>query len=361
MATTSGVPEGGDEQPFVSHLLELRDRLLRMLVAVALAFAALFPFSNTIYTTVAKPLMSRLPAGASMIATEVTSPFLTPFKLTLIVAVFLAMPYVLYQFWGFVAPGLYRHERRLVLPLVFSSVMLFYVGMAFAYFVVFPMVFAFFVHTAPAGVEVMTDISHYLDFVLRLFFAFGVGFEVPIATILLVWMGVVDRESIAKQRPYVIVGAFILGMLLTPPDVISQTLLAVPMWGLFELGLFFSRFFVRSEGEEETEETAAAVASVAPARAAVPPEPMPPTGFQLPSDGAGDPGRDRIEPEDAPEGGHEHSGEESAAERLERAAKLCGRGEDGLARSLLYEVLVEGDDEQVAAARNLLNQLDGGV
>ena len=227
------------ELPFLSHLLELRDRLLRMLLAIAVVFVVLMPFANPLYTFVAQPLMNNMPAGTTMIATQVASPFLAPFKLTLVAAVFAAMPYILYQFWGFVAPGLYQHERRLVLPLVASSVLLFYLGAAFAYFLVFPMIFAFFTATAPEGVAVMTDINHYLDFVLTLFFAFGVDFEIPVATFLLIWVGIVDVQTLRNSRPYVIVGCFVVGMFLTPPDVFSQTLLAVPMWLLFEAGLFF--------------------------------------------------------------------------------------------------------------------------
>lgn len=231
-------------QSFVSHLVELRDRLIRCLVAVLLIFLGLAYFANQIYALLAGPLLQHMPSGTQMIAIEVASPFLTPFKLTLVVSVFLAMPYVLYQAWAFIAPGLYRHERRLAFPLLLASVVLFYCGMAFAYFVVFPLLFGFLSAAAPPGVTVMTDISHYLDFVLTIFFAFGVAFEVPIATILLVWSGVMPRQALSDKRPYVIVLAFVVGMVLTPPDVVSQTLLAVPMWMLFEAGLLFSRFFV---------------------------------------------------------------------------------------------------------------------
>lgn len=230
-------------QTFISHLVELRDRLIRSIVAVLLVFLGLAYFANTIYAFLAGPLLRHMPSGTQMIAIEVASPFLTPFKLTLVVSVFAAMPYVLYQAWAFIAPGLYRHERRLAFPLLLASVMLFYTGIAFAYFVVFPLLFAFLSAAAPPGVTVMTDISHYLDFVLTIFFAFGVAFEVPIAAILLVWSGVVTRESLSDKRPYIIVLAFVIGMVLTPPDVVSQTLLAVPMWLLFEAGLLFSRFF----------------------------------------------------------------------------------------------------------------------
>ncbi len=239
------------EQPFLAHLIELRDRLLRAVLVVLVIFLGLFYFANDIYSLLAQPLLSHLPEGGSMIATEVASPFLTPLKLTLVAAVFVAIPYLLYQLWGFVAPGLYAHERRLIMPLIVSSTLLFYAGMAFAYFVVFPLVFGFFTAAAPEGVAVMTDINQYLDFVLKLFFAFGVAFEVPIATILLVWMGVVTPDALVAKRPYIIVGAFVIGMLLTPPDIFSQTLLAVPMWILFEIGVFFSRRFVRKDVEED--------------------------------------------------------------------------------------------------------------
>jgi len=235
------------EQPLLYHLIELRDRLLRVVLVVGVVFIALVPFSNTLFTRLSGPLMAHMPDDSSMIAIEVASPFLIPFKLTLFLALFISIPYVLYQIWSFVAPGLYKHERRLVYPLLVSSTVLFYAGAAFAYFVVFPLVFAFFTSTAPEGVSVMTDISRYLDFVLTLFFAFGAAFEVPIFTILLVWTGVATQESLREKRPYIIVGAFVIGMLLTPPDIISQTLLAVPVWLLFELGVYFSGWFIKQK------------------------------------------------------------------------------------------------------------------
>lgn len=243
------------EQPFITHLLELRDRLLRMIVAVLVFFVVLFPFANDIYVFVAEPLMRHLPEGTSMIATQVASPFLTPFKMSLVASIFLAMPVILYQFWAFVAPGLYMHEKRMITPLLISSIILFYLGMVFAYFVVFPLVFGFLTGTAPEGVAVMTDITSYLDFVLTLFFAFGIAFEVPIATIVLVMMGVTTPASLRSKRPYIIVVAFIVGMFLTPPDVISQTLLALPMWILFEFGVFFSVMFTKNKGRDEDEDT----------------------------------------------------------------------------------------------------------
>ena len=237
------------EQTFISHLIELRARILKSLGCVLLLFLALSYFSNGIYSLLARPLIQQLPAGSTMIATEVAAPFFAPFKLTLIVAIALSIPYLLYQLWAFVAPGLYRHERRLVLPLLVSSSLLFYLGVAFAYFVVFPLMFKFFTATAPEGVAVMTDISRYLDFVLTMFLAFGFSFEVPIATLLLVRTGAVTVESLVAKRPYIIVGAFVVGMILSPPDVISQTLLAVPMWLLFELGILLVPFISASGTE----------------------------------------------------------------------------------------------------------------
>ena len=242
------------EQPLVQHLLELRDRLMRVVLAVTLIFLCLFAFANDLYTYLAAPLLQHMAVGTSMIATQVVSPFLTPFKLALVLSIFIAVPYILYQAWGFMAPGLYQHERRLIFPLLFSSTVLFYMGMAFAYFVVFPLVFGFLTGVAPEGVAVMPDITYYLDFAIKMFFAFGLAFEVPIATILVVWSGISTAESLSAKRPYVIVGAFVVGMLLTPPDVISQTLLALPMWALFELGLLFSRFYARPKQPDADDE-----------------------------------------------------------------------------------------------------------
>ena len=219
--------------------------------AVVVIVLALLPFANRLYSFLAQPLLRHMPAGTTMIATEVASPFLAPFKLALVTAVFLAMPFALYQAWAFIAPGLYKHERRFAVPLLVSSIALFYVGMAFAYFLVFPVVFGFFTATAPEGVTVMTDISKYLDFVLTLFFAFGVAFEVPIATVLLAWTGIVTPETLVRSRPYAIVGAFVIGMLITPPDVFSQTFVAVPMILLYEAGIFFSRVLIRAKNEAE--------------------------------------------------------------------------------------------------------------
>ncbi|MBL4783220.1 MAG: twin-arginine translocase subunit TatC [Porticoccaceae bacterium] len=238
-------------QPMVSHLVELRDRLLRTLVIVLLLFVGMFPFANEIYGFVSEPLRVYLPENSTMIATQVASPFLTPFKLTMVLSVFAAMPFILYQTWAFIAPGLYRKERFIVLPLFASSVMLFYAGMAFAYFVVFPLIFGFFTSVGPENVTVMTDISSYLDFVLKLFFAFGIAFEIPIATFILIWTGMVTPSALAGKRPYVLVCCFVLGMLLTPPDVISQSLLAIPMWLLFEIGILFGRLIHKPEKKPE--------------------------------------------------------------------------------------------------------------
>lgn len=249
----NAVPEE-PEMGLLAHLFELRDRLLRIVLGIVVLFIGLFPFANDLYTFLSGPLTQHLPEGSSMIAVEVASPFLIPFKLVLMLAFVLSLPWTLHQIWGFIAPGLYKHEKRLAFPLLASSVALFYIGMAFAYYVVFPLVFGFFTSVAPEGVAVMTDISHYLDFVLMLFLAFGIAFEVPIATILLVITGVTSPDKLAEKRPYVIVVAFIVGMLLTPPDVISQVLLAIPMWILFEFGIIMSRFFIKEREKREKEE-----------------------------------------------------------------------------------------------------------
>ena len=249
MADSSPPPDTDTEQPLIAHLAELRNRLLRSLACVFVIFLGLSVFANDIYALIAGPLLAQLPEQSSMIATEVAAPFLVPFKLTFFVAVFVSVPYLLYQAWAFVAPGLYQNERRLVLPLISSSVLLFYLGIAFAFFIVFPLLFAFLTSTAPVGVTVMTDIGHYLNFILKMFFAFGVAFEVPIAIILLVWTGISTVESLAKKRAYIIVGAFTAGMLLTPPDIISQVMLAVPVWLLFELGLILGRFVRQQDGD----------------------------------------------------------------------------------------------------------------
>ncbi|MBS3964754.1 MAG: twin-arginine translocase subunit TatC [Methylomonas sp.] len=245
-------PRNSGEQPFISHLIELRNRLLKVVLCVLLVFIGTAVYANDIYHYLADPLLKHMPVGSTMIAIDVASPFFTPIKLAFVVAVFISVPFILYQFWGFVAPGLYRNEKIMVLPLLLASTLLFYAGAAFAYFLVFPLVFGYLTAAAPEGVAVMTDIATYLDFVLSIFFAFGISFQVPILTIVLVWTGIMTPASLAEKRPYIIVGVFTIAMFLTPPDALSQTLLAVPMWMLFESGLLFSRFFVRKP--ELTEE-----------------------------------------------------------------------------------------------------------
>ncbi len=239
------------QAPLIEHLIELRSRLMRAVIAVLVIFLGLYAFANDIYAFVADPLMALLPEGSQMIATEVASPFLAPFKLTLVVAVFIAVPFVLHQVWAFIAPGLYENEKVLAVPLLVSSVLLFYGGAAFAYYAVFPLLFDFFVHTGPENVAVMTDINQYLNFVLKLFFAFGVAFEIPIATFLMIWTGATTVESLSKKRPYIILGCFVIGMLMTPPDVISQSLLAIPMWLLYEIGILFGRLVRRRQRRDE--------------------------------------------------------------------------------------------------------------
>ncbi|MAZ89038.1 MAG: twin-arginine translocase subunit TatC [Cellvibrionaceae bacterium] len=238
------------EMPLIQHLVELRDRLMRIVLFVLIIFSGLFYFANDIYSFVSEPLQRYLPENSTMIATEVASPFLTPFKLTFFLALFLAMPFVLFQIWSFISPALYQREKRLAVPLLISSILLFYAGMAFAYFVVFPIIFGFFTSIGPADVTVMTDISSYLDFVLKLFFAFGMAFEIPVVAIILIVAGVISADGLAKKRPYIIVFCFVLGMLLTPPDVISQSLLAIPMWLLFEIGVIFGRILSRNQEDE---------------------------------------------------------------------------------------------------------------
>jgi len=255
-----GGPDGPDdesveqEQPFISHLLELRDRLLRVVLVVVIIFAGMFAFRNHLYHFLATPLLAKLPKGATLIATQPTGPFFAPVKLALATSIFAAMPFILYQAWGFIAPGLYRHEKTMVMPLLISSIVLFYLGVAFAYYAIFPVAFGFFASVTPVGVTFSPDINHYLDLVLKMFFAFGLAFEVPIAIILLVWMDIVTPDSLSAKRPYIVVFAFILGMVLTPPDVVSQILLAMPLWLLFELGLLASRVVVRRKREREAAE-----------------------------------------------------------------------------------------------------------
>jgi sec-independent protein translocase protein TatC len=237
------------EGTLLSHLIELRSRLLVIAAAVVIAFVVLLPFSRDIFTLVSEPLREVLP-GNAMIATAVASPLLTPFKLTFFAALFLVMPVVLFQVWNFIAPGLYKNEKRFAIPLLATSIVLFYLGIAFAYFVVFPLIFGFFTSIAPEGVEVQTDITQFLDFITTIVFAFGIAFEVPVATVLIVWAGLTDIEKLGKARPYVFLMAFIAGMFLTPPDVISQSLLAVPVYLLYELGIIMSRIFIKNKTDD---------------------------------------------------------------------------------------------------------------
>jgi sec-independent protein translocase protein TatC len=242
---------------FMSHLVELRDRLLRCVIALVVVFGLLFYWARDIYAILAQPLLASLPAGGQLIATEVTAPFFVPIKVTMMAALVIALPYLLYQTWAFVAPGLYAHEKKLVAPLIITSTLLFLCGMAFAYFLVFPVVFKFIIKVAPEGVAVMTDIGKYLDFVLTLFVAFGVTFEVPVAVVILVRMGMVSVAKLREIRPYVIVGAFVIGAIFTPPDVVSQVMLAVPLWVLYELGIFVAQWVVKSAAAETTSDPAA--------------------------------------------------------------------------------------------------------
>ena len=243
--------DGGGEQPLIAHLIELRSRLLKAIWGVLLVFLPMAYWSRELYALLAAPLIRLLPAGSAMIATEVTAPFLTPFKLSAVLAFAAAMPWVLYQVWAFVAPGLYQSERRLVVPLLASSTVLFYGGIAFAYFAILPVALKFFVAVAPAGVAVMTDIGHYLDFVLALFLGFGLAFETPVAIVLLVWTGFVTPATLAKRRDYVLVGVFVVAAVLTPPDVFSQILLALPLYGLYEVGILAARWLVPATRQVE--------------------------------------------------------------------------------------------------------------
>ena len=256
MTHEPGEPEQLAEGTLISHLLELRQRLLKATIAVMVVFAPLAFYSNQLYTFIAQPLLDKLPEGTSIIATSVVAPFMTPFKLSLVAALFVAMPYVLYQAWAFVAPGLYRHEKRFALPMLVSSVLLFYIGVAFAYFVVFPLMFAFLTSTTPTGVKMMTDMSSYIDFVLLLFLAFGVAFQVPVATVLLVSTGLVRIETLKKQRGYVLLGIFIIAAILTPPDALSQCFMAVPMYALYEIGIIGARLLTSDRQRRQSAEGA---------------------------------------------------------------------------------------------------------
>lgn len=254
--SNSALPPHDQEMTLVQHLLELRNRVSRAVIAILILFFILFPFANDIYTYIAEPLTRFMPEDSSMIAVGVASPFLTPFKLSLILAIYIAMPFLLYQLWAFIAPALYQHERQLVGPILFFSSFLFYAGGAFAYYVVFPLVFGFLSQTAPEGVAISTDIALYLDFVIKMFFAFGLAFEVPVITVLLILTGMVKPQAMSHARPYVVVGAFVIGMLLTPPDVISQTLLAVPMWLMYEIGILVGSWILKRRGlDQDNNET----------------------------------------------------------------------------------------------------------
>ena len=323
-------------EAFVKHLIELRDRLLRIILLILILLISLFPFANTLYTFVANPLMAVLPHDTSMIATQVASPFLTPFKLSLVTALFLAMPYVLYQIWAFITPGLYQKEQRLAKPILISSILLFYLGTLFAYFIVFPLIFTFLTSTAPQGVTVMTDISHYLDFVLALFFAFGLSFEVPIAIILLVQMGITTPEALVRKRPYMIVGAFVVGMLLTPPDVISQTLLAIPVWLLYEIGILVARLLnkatIRHPTTKITSETVTKHAKTLQ------------TSPQNTADNS--PTNPTV------------SNNHPQPSILTKIQQLRAQERYTEARTLLYELLTNGNEDQQQVAKNILAQLD---
>ena len=243
-----------DPNSLIAHLIELRGRVLKAVVSVFIVFLCLVYFAQDLYHWLATPLLNSFPENAQMIATDVASPFFAPFKLTMVLSFFIPIPVVLYQIWVFVAPGLYKNEKRLVVPLLVSSTLLFYLGMAFAYYVVFPLAFSFFTSVAPEDVVINTDISSYLNFVLKIFFAFGLAFEIPVAVVLMCWTGVTTPDALRAKRPYVIVGVFVLGMLLTPPDIISQTLLAIPMWILYEFGIVIGGFYSRKNAEQEDQE-----------------------------------------------------------------------------------------------------------
>ncbi|MCF6288412.1 MAG: twin-arginine translocase subunit TatC [Proteobacteria bacterium] len=240
-----------EQQTFISHLVELRSRLVKAVMAILILVIIQLPFAGAIYSIMARPVMAYLPENSSMIAIGVLSPFLTPLKMVFILALILSMPYLLYQVWAFIAPGLYKHEKRIARPLLFSSILLFYLGCLFAYFVIFPILFQFIPAILPSGINYMPDINSYLDIVVRLFFAFGLAFEVPIAVILMILMGVTTPEKLTESRPYVIIGVFVVGMILTPPDLISQTLMAIPMWLLFEVGIIVGRILKKGQATEE--------------------------------------------------------------------------------------------------------------
>lgn len=397
MTDLNNITDSLKEQPFVTHLLELRDRVMRAFIGILVIFLCLFPWANNLYQWVSKPLLEVLPDGQNMIATGVISPFLAPFKLTLVAAIFVAMPLILYQLWSFIAPGLYKHEKRILMPMVGSSALLFYLGAFFAYMVVFPLIFDFMKMTTPEGVDMIPDITQYLELVLTLFFAFGIAFEVPIATIILVWMGMTTPDQLTQKRPYVIVGAFCLGMFLTPPDVISQTLLALPMWVLFEVGIICSRFIKKREDREEDsdsgdepdpdqpEPSGAAPKSASAAAATTSEEFLAPLEGDPELDSAGsdfdaeryqplneeelDRELDLIEAEEEDDdeddddddlGDSDDEGlyDEVIDKKFEFVQELRDEGNEIGARGVLYEILGEGNEDQANVARNILAQLD---
>jgi len=316
------------EQPLVSHLLELRNRVLKSILMIGLVFLPMIPFAQDIYTVFADPLLKHMPDDSQLIAINPVAPFFIPFKLILLLAFFVAVPFTLYQIWAFVAPGLYQHEKRMIAPLLFSSTCLFYLGATFAYYVVLPLVFVFVLAFAPEGVAVMPDISEYLDFVLTMFFAFGIAFEIPIATIVAVWVGVTTPDALVEKRPYVVVGVFVLGMMLTPPDVISQTLLAVPMWLLFELGVIFSRFYVRKEAQ-----TIRSSAS----------DDTPPMDAEVEA---------TLTPEE-----NVQRTPQTASDKLTQAKQFIKLQDYQSAEVMLREVVIEGSHDEQVLARSLLATL----
>jgi len=326
------------EQPFISHLLELRNRLLKTILVITFFLIFLVPFGNDLYTFIAEPLSRILPEGVSMISTGPVDPFLIPFKLSLTASLLLAIPFVLYQLWAFIAPGLYQHEKRLIVPVLASSVLLFYSGMVFAYFVVFPLIFKFMLSTTPDGVAMMTDIGRYLDLIMTLFIAFGFAFEVPIVVNILVWFGITTPDKLIAKRPYVIVGAFVIGMFLTPPDIISQTLLAIPMWLLFEIGVFFSRSIKNKRQEKKFP---------------VETDYIPPTEAEMEA---------QLDQMDLEEQKFEQSNQDQASERAAHHLLLIqAYRDDGnveQARLLCHRVLAEGNSDQRMVAQNILKQLD---
>ncbi|MBT5231510.1 MAG: twin-arginine translocase subunit TatC [Methylococcales bacterium] len=323
MSQTNPNSDALPEQPIMSHLLELRNRVLKSVLAISLIFLPLLPFSQEIFTFFAKPIIDLLPEGTSMVAIDVTSPFFTPFKLVMVLAFFVSIPFILHQMWGFVVPALYAHEKRLIMPLLVSSTLLFYLGALFAYWVVLPIILTFMQAFTPDGVAMAPDIARYLDFVLTLFFAFGIAFEVPIATIVAVWSGMTTPTALREKRPFVIVGAFIIGMLLTPPDVVSQTLLAVPMWLLYELGIIFSRFYMKKPGEDDEQN-----------------DYTPPT-------------EDEVDAE-LNEGKTFETTAQTSAEKIELAKQFIQQEDYDSARVMLNEVLEEGTESEKVLAKALL-------